>query len=196
MTIQAGKSAHPILIAAGIAVILFSATGIAALMGWIPTSIGESAHPVADSREPLQSGDAMAQANRAAAQPHSVPAYQASNAPAHPVCAECGVIESVRAVARQGQATGLGLVGGAVVGGLVGNQIGGGHGRDAMTVVGAVGGAVAGNQIEKNARTTHSYEIVVRLNNGSRRVFHEANAPVWRPGDRVRIVDGVIRSNG
>lgn len=32
---------------------------------------------------------------------------------------------------------------------LLGNQVGGGHGKDAMTVVGAVDGAFAGNEINQ-----------------------------------------------
>jgi len=73
-----------------------------------------------------------------------------------------------------------------VVGGLLGNQIGAGHGRDAATVVGAVGGGVAGNEIEKRAKATKRYEVTVRLTDGSSRVIHEANAPTWQAGDHVK----------
>jgi outer membrane lipoprotein SlyB len=104
------------------------------------------------------------------------------------------VIESVRAIETRGDGSGVGAVGGAVVGGLLGNQVGGGHGKDAMTVVGAIGGAMAGNQIEKSVKSNTSYEIVVRMENGSSRVMHEANQPSWRNGDRVKVVDGTIRS--
>jgi uncharacterized protein YcfJ len=40
------------------------------------------------------------------------------------------------------------LLGGAA-GGVLGHQIGGGHGKDAATAVGAVGGAYVGNQVAK-----------------------------------------------
>jgi len=110
-------------------------------------------------------------------------------------CAECGVIDSIREVTTKGEGSGLGVVGGAVVGGLLGNQVGAGSGKDAATVVGAVGGAVAGNQIEKSVKSTKSYDITVRFEDGSSRVFHEENAPAWRPGDRVKVINGVIRSN-
>lgn len=39
---------------------------------------------------------------------------------------------------------------GAVAGGLIGNQVGGGKGKTLATVAGAVGGGYAGNQIQKN----------------------------------------------
>ena len=64
------------------------------------------------------------------------------------------MIESVREIETKGQGSGLGAVGGVVVGGLLGNQVGVGHDKDAMTVVGAVGGAFAGNEIEKRTKST------------------------------------------
>jgi outer membrane lipoprotein SlyB len=111
-------------------------------------------------------------------------------------CAECGVIDSIREVTTKGEGSGLGVVGGAIVGGLLGNQVGAGSGKDVATVAGAVGGAVAGNQIEKSVKSTRSYDITVRFEDGSSRVFHEANAPAWRPGDRVKVINDVIRANG
>ena len=95
-----------------------------------------------------------------------------------------------------GEGTGLGAAGGAIVGGILGNQVGAGRGRDLATVVGAVGGAVGGNQVEKSMKSSKSYEIVVRMEDGTTRVIQQTAAPAWRLGDRVRVVDGVIRSNG
>ena len=92
--------------------------------------------------------------------------------------------------------TGIGIVGGAVVGGLLGNQVGGGRGKDVATVAGAVGGAVAGNEIEKRAGSTQHYEITVRFDDGSSRVFNETSPTAWQSGDPVKVIDGVIRSNG
>jgi uncharacterized protein YcfJ len=43
----------------------------------------------------------------------------------------------------------LGTVGGAVVGGLLGNQIGGGTGKTLATIAGAAGGAYAGRKIQE-----------------------------------------------
>ena len=111
-------------------------------------------------------------------------------------CAECGVIDSIREVTAKGEGSGLGVVGGAIVGGLLGNQVGAGSGKDVATVAGAVGGAVAGNQIEKSVKSTKSYDITVRFEDGSSRVINEENGSVWRPGDRVKVINGVIRSSG
>lgn len=110
-------------------------------------------------------------------------------------CEQCGVIESIREIATKGEGSGLGAVGGAVVGGLLGNQIGQGRGNDAATVVGVVGGAVAGNQIEKSVKSTKSYDITIRFDDGSSRTIREANPSAWRSGDRVKVVNGEIRSN-
>jgi len=49
--------------------------------------------------------------------------------------------------------------------------------------------------IEKRVKTSKSYEITIRFEDGSTRVLTEANPPAWRPGDRVRVVDGQVRPN-
>jgi outer membrane lipoprotein SlyB len=207
MEAQASKPANPILVAAAIALILFCAAGIAAIMGWIPTSLGKGATAQtaqtadAPAKATAQTADAPAKATAHASVPEKRHALTAKTEPAPTqvastaTCAECGVIESVREVDAKGKGTGLGGVGGAVVGGLLGNQVGAGRGRSAMTVIGAVGGAVAGNEIEKRVKSTKSYEVTVRFDDGSSRVFSESSPPAWRTGDRVRIVDGQIRSN-
>lgn len=45
-----------------------------------------------------------------------------------------------------------GSVLGAVAGGVIGHQFGGGRGKDVATVVGALGGGYAGNQIQDQCR--------------------------------------------
>ena len=103
------------------------------------------------------------------------------------VCRECGVVESVQAVTRKGEASGLGAVAGGVLGAAVGNQMGKGNGRDAMTVIGAVGGGVAGHEIEKRAKSTTVHVVKVRMDDGSLRTIEQAASA--RTGDRV-IVEG------
>jgi outer membrane lipoprotein SlyB len=190
MEMQASKSPHPLVWVAAIALIVFCGAGAAAFLGWIPTSMGKPAEDAA-----------LAKVDKPKATPAKVAGTQvaAAKAPAAAVaavkCAECGVIQSVREIETKGEGSGIGVVGGAVAGGLLGNQIGGGDGKKIMTVVGAVGGAVAGNEIEKRVRSAKSYEITVRFDNGSSRVISEANAPTWRQGDKVKVVNGVIQSN-
>lgn len=118
----------------------------------------------------------------------------ASNETASNWCGNCGNIESIRQIKTRAQGSGVGAAGGAILGGLLGNQLGGGHGRQLATVAGAVGGAVVGNQVEGNMKADVSYEIRVRLDDGSLRTFHQHSAPPWRTGDRVRIVKGTLRS--
>lgn len=109
-------------------------------------------------------------------------------------CGTCGNVESIRTITTRAQGSGVGAAGGAILGGLLGNQLGGGHGRQLATVAGAVGGAVVGNQVEGNMKANHSYEIRVRLDDGTLRTFHQHSVPQWRTGDRVRIVKGSLRS--
>jgi uncharacterized protein YcfJ len=46
---------------------------------------------------------------------------------------------------------------GAVVGGLLGNQVGGGTGKKIATVAGAVGGGYAGNKVQENMQAGDTY---------------------------------------
>lgn len=124
----------------------------------------------------------------------SKPAKVAAAEPERDWCSNCGNVESVRAIKTRAEGSGLGAAGGAVVGGLLGNQIGGGHGRQLATVAGAIGGAVAGNQIEGHVKASTSYEIRVRLDDGTLRTFTQSTEPAWRSGERVRIVNGSLRS--
>jgi outer membrane lipoprotein SlyB len=112
------------------------------------------------------------------------------------ICRECAVIEAVREVEKAGQASGGGAVAGAVVGGVLGHQVGGGRGKDVATVLGAIGGGVAGHQIEKNVRTTKEYQIVVRYEDGTQGLFTQDTPPNWRPGDKVKIINGAIQDRG
>ena len=50
-----------------------------------------------------------------------------------------------------------GSVLGAVAGGVIGHQFGGGHGRSVATVVGALGGGYAGNQIQGAMQDNDTY---------------------------------------
>jgi outer membrane lipoprotein SlyB len=197
--------AHPMLIIASTTVVLFSLTATAALMGWIPNSFGRTADTGALASASPSMPAAPAQQAALQGPPlrmHAMPvvvshprAEPAHRAPAL-VCQNCGVVESIREITTRGDGSGLGAAGGAVVGGLLGNQVGGGHGKEAMTVVGAIGGAFAGNQIEKQAKATRSFETTVRMNNGSSRTIAQAAQPEWRDGDHVKIVDGAVRLNG
>ena len=92
------------------------------------------------------------------------------------LCASCGVVESVSQIQQKGQGTGLGAVAGGLLGGVVGHQVGGGNGKTAMTVLGAIGGGLAGNEVEKRARGETLYDVQVRMEDGSMRMFQQAQS--------------------
>lgn len=269
---------HPLLLAAALAVILFCAVGIAAVMGWLPSSHGTTRNGLSDAdRATLAAG--MQQPGAAPQGLAALPGQPAATLPGSPAsttgtpaasytppvtapagvpaaaqtattgspaygygsaqgstgsgvaydnapatayaspqaerdanpaperasrvadtegasrwCASCGNVESIREITTRARGSGVGAGAGAILGGLLGNQIGSGNGRSIATVAGAVGGAVMGNQVEGNMHAYHSYEIRVRLDDGTLRTFHQRSVPAWRSGDRVRIVKGSLHS--
>ncbi|MFA6311667.1 MAG: glycine zipper 2TM domain-containing protein [Sterolibacterium sp.] len=197
METQENRLSNSLIWITGIAIILFCATGIAAIMGWIPTSMGHGNDdpPLASTerKSPLRgiprSNAPMDPQSRVA------PVAASNGVPAHRRCTECGVIVSTRQIETRGEGSGIGAIGGGLLGGVLGNQVGGGRGQDLATVVGAVGGVVAGNEIEKRMKSTQGYDVTIRLHDGSTRVIRQVNPPMWRNGDYVKIVDGAIHSN-
>jgi outer membrane lipoprotein SlyB len=86
---------------------------------------------------------------------------------------------------------------GAIVGGLLGNQIGSGGGRAAATVLGATAGAVIGSNAGRNAPQAYNssypvYRVTVQTDQGAWRTYDVNASSDLRPGDRVRIENGVI----
>jgi outer membrane lipoprotein SlyB len=113
---------------------------------------------------------------------------------AKPVCTNCGTVESVNAVTREGKGSGVGVVAGGVLGAVLGNQVGGGNGRTAATVLGAVGGGWAGNKIEKNMKKDTVYNVQVRMEDGSSRTLQQASAP--SVGTKVTVDGSTLRADG
>lgn len=111
--------------------------------------------------------------------------------PPPPPCPNCGVVESARSVQQQGQASGMGAAAGALLGGVLGHQVGGGNGKTLATIAGAVGGGLAGNSVEKSAKTTTQWEVIVRMEDGSRQRFL-MNEQRWRAGDQVQVNNGQL----
>jgi outer membrane lipoprotein SlyB len=205
---EQAKRIHPLILAAAVSVMLFSAIGSAALLGWLPSSHGDNAAepasaqvsqatptPVQATPEPIVEASAQPKpvVRKAAPRPVQIKPVQTVYEPVQvarkAICHDCGVIESVREVAEAGEGSGLGAVIGGVTGGIAGRQFGSGRGKDLMTVVGIVGGGVAGHQIEKRVRATKHYEITVRFDDGSSRVYTEEQS-AWQAGDRVLLIDG------
>lgn len=112
------------------------------------------------------------------------------------ICQSCGSVETVQTIQHQVKPSGVGIAAGALLGGVLGNQVGGGNGRTLATVAGAVGGGYAGNEVEKRTRTTTSYEVRVRMEDGRIRHFPYAAQPGWHAGDPVRVVNGKLVGRG
>ena len=197
---------YPLMVIAAVAVIIFSVAGIATMMGWLPTvhSQGDSSAQYEDSASQSEPRAHVAEPRARGSEPQAraVTSSKAgydrprtlSSAPA--ACSDCGVVESIRTVETKGQGSGLGAIGGAVVGGILGNQVGRGSGRTAATVVGAGAGAYAGNEIEKTSKNSVSYQVRVRMSDGSIRTLYERSAPALSVGQKVRVNGNEIVTAG
>lgn len=113
------------------------------------------------------------------------------------VYTQYGVVQSIDLVQLQrNNSVGIGAIAGAVVGGILGNQVGAGSGNTAATLLGAAGGAYAGNEIEKRNQSNQSdqgFRFTIRLGDGSYQTFTQTINPDIRVGDRVQIDNGVVR---
>lgn len=98
----------------------------------------------------------------------STPASAATSAA---TAAHKGTVTDVREVQVKGKGSGVGVVAGAVVGGLLGHQVGRGSGNTIATVGGAVAGGYAGNEVEKNVKKSTLFKTTVKLDDGSVREF-------------------------
>jgi len=201
---------YPTLLIAGIAVIIASMLGIAAMTGLLPQAKSQSVAQPADERAAGGSeGKAAAKTSTGKTASTGASANTSANSSAKTSgskttpppavaaarCTDCGVVESVRAVEVKGEGSGLGAVAGGVIGGVLGNQVGGGSGRTAMTVVGAGAGAYAGHEVEKTMKKNVSYEIRVRMDDNSYRSF-KSSQPDVGVGQRVKVRDGQLVSAG
>lgn len=112
-----------------------------------------------------------------------------------PFCANCGIVLAVNATEEEGKGSGIGVVAGGVVGGLLGNQVGQGTGNDLATIAGVVGGAFAGNKIEKITKKTKVYHITVKMDDGSEHSYRQATDPELLKGQKVKIENNVVVKN-
>lgn len=109
-------------------------------------------------------------------------------------CAQCGMIENIREVAREGETTGLGTVAGGLIGGILGRQLGD-DGSTLGMLLGMAGGAYAGNKFEQHRNKLTHYEIVVRMDDGTQRTLTYESRPAWQVGERVRFdSNGLVRA--
>lgn len=147
---QTPKRIHPLLAAAAVSVTLVSLVGVAAMTDMLPKSHSSTAGgaqkigSVAATPAPLAtSANSAKEAVRSQSAVH-----QTSPAPVKPA-RQHAAVPSQAPVAPVAQNSPLGIGVGAVVGGLLGNQVGGGNGKTLATIAGAVGGGYIGNEIAK-----------------------------------------------
>ena len=127
------------------------------------------------------------------------PAYPGSGSPNYPNQEPArygygyGYVDSIETVAAERrEGMGIGAVGGAVIGGIVGHQIGSGSGNTAATIGGAVLGGVVGHQVEQQVRNRQAasaaeYQFRVRMDDGSYQTVRSDSQQGIRVGDRVRV---------
>lgn len=106
----------------------------------------------------------------------------------------CGYVRDIHEVQLDNNnGAAVGTVIGAVVGGLLGHQVGKGNGRTAATVAGAVGGGFAGHAIgERSGNGNDGWQIVVQLQNGQYATVTQRNPPQVQVGDYVMIRDNEV----
>ena len=158
------KRMHPLLAVAAFSVTIVSLVGAASILGLLPYSQAKgsatpeiiAAAPAMQANQPLtaqvpappQPQPRQVVEHRTVVHHTYAPARQASRNDDRTEVAQAPVQRApAPAPAPQNSAVGIGL--GAVVGGLLGNQVGDGKGRTLATIAGAVGGAYAGNEIAK-----------------------------------------------
>jgi outer membrane lipoprotein SlyB len=96
---------------------------------------------------------------------------------------------STRAVTLGGTNSGVGTVGGAVIGGIAGSNVGGPRTGGIVGIVGAIAGGLIGNAIEKDATQQQAVEILLQLKNGDRRsIIQGVQGDVFAAGDPVIMV--------
>ena len=96
---------------------------------------------------------------------------------------------SIRPVTLQGSDTGVGTVGGAVIGGIAGSNVGGPRTGGIVGIVGAIAGGLIGNAVERDATQQQAVEILVQLKNGDRRsVIQGVGSETFAVGDPVIMI--------
>ncbi|MES2742703.1 MAG: glycine zipper 2TM domain-containing protein [Pseudomonadota bacterium] len=174
--IQNKSRIHPLFAGAAVSVIVLSLVGTAAIAGWLPTSRGsvppESAAVVTPTATPTALASSIAPGGNVQAAPqgqydapapvhrpkrahHATHVAQASPSyeerPVQQVQQQAPIPQPVQQAAPASPNY-VGIGAGAVVGGLLGNQVGGGRGKALATVAGVIGGGFLGNEIQNRVQ--------------------------------------------
>ena len=101
-----------------------------------------------------------------------------------------GEIVKLSPVTIQGQGSGVGMLAGAVVGGILGSKVGGGRGSDIAAVGGAVIGGAAGNKVGEEVSKADGVNIVIKLDSGGTIAIVQEVDPkmLFQVGQRVEVL--------
>ncbi len=119
-------------------------------------------------------------------------AQSAPNAPAPKpapvaVCDECGTVQQVKQKEQKTKTSKAGMVGGAVVGGVLGHQLGGGTGKTLATIGGAAAGGYVGEKMEQKHNAKVVWVTTVKLKDGTIKTFEQEAKPFWKAGNVVKV---------
>lgn len=155
MNMHFNEVPHLRLLIAGVAVILFGTSGIAAVMAWMPGS--------ADMADDVVALDRLAPPVRPAGAEAQISAESAEgDARSRAKCEECGIVASLRDIEQPAK------------------------GNDPA----AGGGMARGTRNEMGGKPARRYEVTVRMQDGSSRVFMQAAPVNWRAGERLILIAG------
>ncbi|AXV65039.1 MULTISPECIES: glycine zipper 2TM domain-containing protein [Pseudoalteromonas] len=115
-----------------------------------------------------------------------------------------GSVQSVRNITEQelvkDQTNGWKTFGGALLGGVVGNQFGGGSGRTVATILGSmIGGSIAHNRQQSSRYIEYQLvELMIQVESGEQYmvVQDKDSRMIFNQGDKVRLVylsDNTVR---
>lgn len=195
---------QPLVIIAATAIILTCLLAVGVMTGIVPSPLSHTSAPAQDlskatapeSRLASNAPAASSREKRSAGSTSGTAPSQsvAGGGPAQTaaVCTDCGTVTGVRVIKEQGEAGLIGPIAGGAVGGAIGSQIGHGTGKTIATIAGAAVGAAGGTEIERRYKSTTSYVVDVRMNDGTMRNFTYANPPGVEAGSKVRLVDGKL----
>ncbi|HAT29587.1 MAG TPA: hypothetical protein DCW29_01655 [Janthinobacterium sp.] len=169
-TIQSASRIHPLVAGAAISITVLSLVGVAAIAGWLPTSHGAiapqdttlSANAPLASSAPVLSQNAPQQYSAHTPAVHHTQhvhratqtaqaSYDDRNDRYDRQPAERPYVQQAAAPAPA-QTNYVGIGTGAVLGGLLGNQVGGGRGKTLATIAGVVGGGMLGNAVQNQVQ--------------------------------------------
>lgn len=141
---------------------------------------------------------AKAKAASATAAPVAAPASATAatpapaDTPAPAGCAECGRVMAIAVTEKAGEYSAVGVLAGGAIGAVLGNQVGGGFGKDLATLAGAAGGAYAGKVLEEKLKTHKVWSVTVHYANDSKASFDFLSDPGFQVGDRVKNTGNTI----